>query len=241
MTKAILLSAGQGRRLLPLTENLPKCMLPVAGKSILQWQLDALLEVGIKDITIVTGFHSDIVEQLLKLNYADETGVKILYNPFFNLSDNLASCWIARSCMHTDFLLINGDTIFESAVPKQVLASPAAPITLTIDRKDRYDQDDMRVELNGLQVKNVSKVLSDEHTHAESIGMLYFRESGPKLFRENIEKAMQVPGGLKAWFLSVIDTLANENLVQACSVSGMRWAEIDFIADLESARKLMSD
>ena len=128
MTKAIILSAGQGRRLLPLTENKPKCLLAIAGRAILQWQLDALLEAGIEEISVITGFRSDLVEQLLRSEYPDITGIEVIYNPFFNVSDNLASCWLARSSMDSDFLLINGDTIFEHSVLNCVLASPSAPI-----------------------------------------------------------------------------------------------------------------
>ncbi|MBT7953002.1 MAG: phosphocholine cytidylyltransferase family protein [Gammaproteobacteria bacterium] len=236
-----MLSAGQGRRLLPLTENQPKCLLPIAGKSVLQWQLDALLDSGIENISVVTGFHSDLVEQLLESEYPKKPGIKILYNPFFSVSDNLASCWQARSHMNNDFLLINGDTVFEADLLKHVLASPSAPITLTIDQKSTYDEDDMKVELEGMQVRHVSKILTTEQSHAESIGMLYFRENGPERFRNSIEKAMRKPAGLKSWFLFVVDALAGENLVQACVISGMRWAEIDFIVDLESAEKLLAD
>ncbi len=239
MTKAIILSAGQGRRLLPLTENKPKCMLAIAGRAILQWQLDALLEAGIEEISVITGFHSDLVEQLLRSEYPDITGIKVVYNPFFNVSDNLASCWLARTDMDSDFLLINGDTVFESEVLNCVLASQSVPVTLTIDNKDSYDEDDMKVSLEGLHVRHVSKILTTEQTHAESIGMLYFRESGPLRFRESIEEAMRKPAGLRSWFLSVVDTLAKENLVHACSVSGKKWAEIDFIADLEAAEKIL--
>ena len=241
MTTAIILSAGQGRRLLPLTENQPKCLLPIAGRSVLQWQLDALLDAGIKNINIVTGFHSDLVEQLIESVYANDKGINVLYNPFFNVSDNLASCWQARAHMSNDFILINGDTVFEPDLLKYVLASPSAPVTLTIDKKVGYDEDDMKVELEGTRVKHVSKILTAEQSHAESIGMLYFRENGPERFRNSIEKAMRKPTGLKSWFLSVVDALAAENLVQACHISGMRWAEIDFIVDLESAEKLLAD
>jgi choline kinase len=238
MTKAIILCSGQGRRLLPLTENLPKCLLPIAGRSILQWQLDALLETGIEDISIISGFRSDLVEQLVESSYADNTGVKVSYNPFYSVSDNLASCWIARSQMHDDFLLLNGDTVFEPEILQCLMASPSAPVTITIDQKTSYDGDDMKVGLEGNQVRHVSKTLSAEQSHAESIGMLYFRENGPLIFRESIETTMRAPNALKSWFLSAVDALANKNMVQACSISGMRWAEIDFIVDMENAEKL---
>ena len=63
-TKAVILSAGQGRRLLPLTKNSPKCLLPISGKPIIEWQIDALLASGIEEIIVVTGFQTNLVEKL---------------------------------------------------------------------------------------------------------------------------------------------------------------------------------
>ena len=240
MTKAIILSAGQGRRLLPLTENKPKCMLEIGEKTVLQWQLDALLSAGIEDISIITGFHSEQVEALLQEAYKNKSSIKTIYNPFFNVSDNLASCWLAREEMAGNFLLINGDTVFEESLLGVVLNSDSAPVILTIDSKDSYDEDDMKVCLDGVQVRGVSKILNDEQTHAESIGMLYFRENGPRQFRATIENAMRKPSGLKSWFLSVVDAMATDGHVKACSISGHRWAEIDFLNDLEAAEKILA-
>src|SRR5665647_315997 len=127
--KTIILSAGQGRRLLSLTENIPKCLLPISGKSIIEWQIDALLAAGINEITVVTGFQSSMVEVLLQQRYANHAQVNTIFNPFFEVADNLVSCWIARSMMDRDFLLLNGDTVFDAALLTQVLNSEPAPIT----------------------------------------------------------------------------------------------------------------
>lgn len=240
MTNAVILSAGQGRRLLPLTENQPKCMLEIADRTILQWQIDALLANNIESIHVITGFHAEQINDMIAEKYAGVKGIRTIFNPFFSVSDNLASCWMASAAMEKEFVLINGDTIFEPAILKHVLGSPDAPITLTIDKKSRYDEDDMKVELNGSEVVHVSKVLNESQTHAESIGMLYFRDKGAELFRNRVSQSMHKPSGLKSWFLSVIDELAGEGKVQARSIAGFRWAEIDFIADLKNAEKLLS-
>ena len=241
MTNAIILSAGQGKRLLPLTETRPKCMLPVAGKTILEWQVRALLAAGIGRIFIITGFNSDLVEEHVNDRFgADMDRINIIYNPFYSVSDNLASCWMGRQAMDEDFLLLNGDTLFEPALLDTALASPAAPVTLTIDYKDSYDNDDMRVELHEAMVKSVGKTLPDEHTMAESIGLLYFRGGGPALFREHLDRQMKQGDGLRLWFLSVVDALAKQSLVRACSISGHRWCEIDFKRDLEQAEGVVS-
>ena len=241
MTNAIILSAGQGKRLLPLTEARPKCMLHVAGKSILEWQVQALLAAQIDKLFIITGFNSDLVEAHIHDRFgAEQERINIVYNPFFSISDNLASCWMARHAMDGDFILLNGDTLFEPSLLDTVLRSEPAPVTLTVDYKDSYDNDDMRVELNASMVKSVSKTLPDEHTMAESIGLLYFRGEGPALFREHLDRQMKQGTGLRLWFLSVVDALAKQSLVRACSINGHRWCEIDFKRDLDNAEAVFS-
>ena len=142
--KAIILSAGQGKRLLPLTAHLPKCLLQVQGKSILEWQLDTLLACGITDITVVVGYQADQVEAVLHEKYR-QTAIHTLLNAEFASTDNLVSCWLARAEMHEDFILLNGDTLFEPAILRQVLEEAHAPVTVTVNEKNGYDSDDMKV------------------------------------------------------------------------------------------------
>jgi len=241
-TKAVILSAGQGRRLLPLTKNSPKCLLPVSGKPIIEWQIDALLTAGIKEIIVVTGFQTNLVEELLQQRYPDHKQIRTLFNPFFEVADNLASCWVARSVMDCNFLLLNGDTIFDVSLLKQVLESEPAPITLSIDYKKVYDADDMKVQLDnkGL-VKHVNKTLPEDQIDAESIGLIYFRSNGPILFRDAVEEALRYPSELKSWYLTIIDKLAGKNLVNVCAISGHRWCEIDYSSDLTKAQELFSE
>ena len=241
-TKAIILSAGQGRRLLSLTENTPKCLLPVSGKPIIEWQIDALLSAGVNEINVVTGFQSTMVETLLQHRYSQqylERQVSTIFNPFFEVADNLASCWIARSAMDCDFLLLNGDTVLDESLLTHVLNSDPAPITLSVDHKPLYDADDMKVQLDERGwVKHVSKTLPADQIDAESIGLVFFRELGPQLFREAVEAALRRQAELKSWYLSIIDALAQKQMVKSCSISQHLWCEIDFAVDLARAEAL---
>jgi choline kinase len=240
MTRAIILAAGQGRRLLPLTAERPKCLLQVAGRSVLEWQVDALLGARVAEVTVVTGFRAEAVDAVIARRYGGDK-VHALFNPFFEVADNLASCWLARHLMAGDFLLLNGDTLFEPAVLDRVLASPPAPITLTVDRKPAYDDDDMKVQLQGSKVRHVSKTLPHDRVQAESIGLLFFREDGPALFRGAVESAMLHPTSLRLWYLSIIDALAVRGCVQSCAIAGLRWTEIDFPEDLARAASLFPE
>ena len=236
--KAVILSAGQGKRLLPLTQDQPKCAIPIHGRSILEWQINELLKFDISPIHVVVGFGAATVEKIVS-NYDSSHAIHTLYNPFYALADNLISCWTARNEMMGDFILLNGDTLFETAVLERVLQAPPDPITLVTDEKSQYDADDMKVVVQGTQLVRIGKTLPLEQVNGESIGMIRFQDAGPQLFRSTIEDRVRQTESLKQWYLSLIDELAQKNQVSTVSIKGLTWAEIDNPADLQQAETLL--
>jgi choline kinase len=236
----VVLSAGRGRRLLPLTESLPKCLLRVGGRSVVEWQMRALGECGVPRATVVVGFGAEKVEAELAARCPSPPEIRTLFNPRFDSADNLISCWMARGAMHGDFLLINGDTLFEADVARRVLASDPWPVTVAVVRKRVYDADDMKVHCEGASLRQIGKGLAPHQTDGESIGMLLFRGEGPRLFRAALERAAASPLAPTQWYLSVINDMAGEGLVRTLSVDGLEWTEIDYLRDLEKAELLVS-
>lgn len=245
--KAVILSAGQGSRLLPLTEDRPKCLLPLGdgasgdgGMSVIEWQIQELAKCGVDEVVVVVGFHAELVEKLLAGLARPGLAIRTIYNPFFKLADNLGSCWLARHEMDRDFLVVNGDTVFEAAIPERLLAAATAPITVTIDRKDEYDPDDMKVVVDGSRLLDIGKTLALDQVNGESIGMLLFRGEGPRAFAEAVDRSMRTPEGLKWWYLRVIALLAREGNVGTVSIEGLDWGEIDYPVDLQQVRKMVA-
>jgi choline kinase len=236
--KAITLSAGQGKRLMPLTADRPKCLLPVGDRTLIEWQLHSLAGNGIDEVVVVVGFMAERVEERLARVKIPGLRIRVIYNPFFAVSDNLASCFLVRHEMDRDFVLINGDTISEPAVLGRVLKAAQAPITVTMDRKDVYDADDMKVSVEGDRLIDIGKTLTSDVTNGESIGMLLFKGEGPALFRNAVEAAMKRPEGLKLWYLSVIAEIARSGHVGVASIEGLEWGEVDFPADVDRANEL---
>lgn len=234
--KAIILSAGQGRRLMPLTANTPKCCLMLAGKTLLEHQIDSLVANGIDEIVVVTGFGHRVVDQVI--SKIPGIPVRTLYNPFYALSDNLGTSWVARHEMNAPFLLINGDTLFEPSTLTRLLSGePDFPITLATDHKGQYDDDDMKVIADGEKLRRVGKTLNRESINGESIGMMVFNQVGADAFVRKVEKLMAGSGGLVRWYLSAIDELAMDDLVGIRSISGSSWCEVDDHADLAHAEE----
>ncbi|MCC6828224.1 MAG: phosphocholine cytidylyltransferase family protein [Novosphingobium sp.] len=238
---AILLSAGQGSRMLPLTAERPKCMIEFSGRSLIEWQVEMLARGGVKRIDVVTGFMTDMVDECLAAIRDPRVEIRTRFNPFYKVADNLGSCWIARDAMDGDFLILNGDTLVSEEIVARVQQGSDWPIAVTVDVKPAYDSDDMKVSreagANG-RLNRIGKTLTAAESNAESIGFLAFRGEGAALFRNAVRAAMRTPEGVQHWYLKVIDSLAPTGKVGTVSIEGLGWAEVDFLNDIEIATRL---
>jgi choline kinase len=235
INKAIILSAGRGSRLLPLTARRPKCLIALSGKSLLEWQLDALQDCGIEEVVVVTGFEDHQVDSAV----AGRPGVRTLFNPFYHVADNLGSVWMARQAFDGDTLLLNGDTLISHRILETVLAAEAGPISVTVDEKDSYDSDDMKVLRDGERLLRIGKALEPGRYNAESIGLLAFRGTGARLFIDQVDAMLRSPDGTRRWYLRAIDELARAGAdVRSVSIRGEEWQEVDYPEDVELARAL---
>lgn len=238
ISKAIILSAGQGSRLLPLTADLPKCLIELSGRTLIAWQVDALFANGVTDIHVVTGFMSDKVEAELARLARPGLTLTVVFNPFYKVADNLASCWMARDAMHSDFLILNGDTLVSEQIVAAVVRGASWPIAVTVDVKPAYDSDDMKVSRDGDRLVAIGKTLTAEQSNAESIGFLAFRGEGATLFRDTVAAFMKTPAGIENWYLKIVDSIAGTGKVGTVSIEGHDWAEVDFLNDVETAEAL---
>ena len=238
--KGIILSAGQGRRLLPLTTDLPKCLLRIGGRTVLEWQLRMLAAAGIHHVVVVVGFGAAAVERQLTDIAPPGMQVRTLFNELYDRADNLVSCAVASPEMGEDFLLLNGDTLADSTVVSRLLASPERPVAMAVARKGEYDADDMKVSCAGTRVTRVGKDLGADETHGEAIGFSLYRGRGPELFTQALDEILRQPEGSRRWYLSAVSLLAGRGHVHRVGVEGARWAEIDYLHDLPRARALVS-
>jgi choline kinase len=235
--KAIILSAGQGSRLGHLVDHRPKCLIDFNGRSLLDRQLDALEANGVGEAVVVTGFHDELVQQAIAARSGGPS-VRTIYNPFYKVADNTGSLYMAREELTGDCLVWNGDTLVSHALMARVVANRQPGICVTIDRKDGYDDDDMKVIASSEgRLRAIGKRIS-EGVNAESIGLLAFRSGGAERFRDAIERAMRTSEGTTIWYLRVIHHLAQNGEVWTLDIAGDEWGEVDFPADVEAARVL---
>lgn len=236
--RAIVLNAGYGGRLRPATNGLPKCLLPVdADHSVLEVQLRTLARCGIRHVTIMIGYEAEKIEQFLATHPIASLTVQTRYNPFFATTNTAVTCWLAIRDMTEDFVLVNGDTLFDSEILRRVLAAPEAPLVMAVDQKPSYDADDMKVMLTTCgRLKGVGKSLPESKIDGESIGLMAFRANGVVAFRSALETAVRDPEALRLWYHDVISLMAPKLLVNTVLIKGLWWREIDTPQDLAEVR-----
>jgi choline kinase len=239
MDKAIILSAGQGSRLGHMVDNRPKCLIDFGGRTLLDRQLDCLDANGVREAVVVTGFHDELVNEALS-NRTAGPNVRAVYNPFYKVADNLGSLFMARDELSGDCLVWNGDTLVSDPLMARVIANQRQGICVTIDRKDSYDSDDMKVVVDDDgRLRSIGKRIS-AGVHGESIGLLAFRSGGAERFLEAIERDIRTPEGTTIWYLRVIHHLAQQSDVWTFDIAGEEWGEVDFPQDVERARELVA-
>ena len=224
-----------------MTDDRPKCLIEFNGRSLLDRQLDTLAAAGVGEAVVVTGFHDELVDAAVerRRQAGEGPGVRTRFNPFFKVADNLGSLFMVRDELQGDCLVWNGDTLVSTALMARVVGNNCQGICVTVDRKDQYDEDDMKVvrdERDG-RLRAIGKRIP-KGVNAESIGLLAFRAGGAERFRAAIDKAMRTAEGTTIWYLRVIHHLAQESEVWTLDIKGEEWGEVDFPEDVAGAQAL---
>lgn len=242
--KIIILAAGKGERLYPLTRNTPKPLLDVGGgRTLLEMQIESIQASGVIDeIVLVIGYLAEQIEA--KIQYYQDRGIKIetVYNPFYDVSNNLLSLWFAKGEMTDSFMITNGDNLFTADVFKDFVQENSGGIFLSISRKDHYDDDDMKVSLRRDLVERVSKQIKLQETHAESPGLLLVDGAKAVATAKNeLEKLARMPAHRNSFWLELLNQLAEKGIpVQSWEFDGTtKWQEVDVHLDVDKVKKLI--
>ena len=230
-TTAILLAAGRARRLGSLTDDRPKCLLDVGGRTLIQHQLQALRAVGVTRVVVVTGYFADMVEAECG------PGVTYVHNEIFDRTNSLYSLEMALHHGADGFFLTNADVLFDPALLRR-LASTPHPDALLYEPARDLGEEEMKVRLQGDRVCAMSKELDKGTYHGENLGVLRFSRDGYRRL-EPFVRRLVVGNEATAWAPLAFDAFSREHPLHAVSSEGSPWIEIDFPEDLERARTVV--
>lgn len=230
--KALLLSAGLGSRLAPITDSVPKSLVTVNGESILFKQIDNLITNGINDITIVSGYLSDILKQAVWSKYKN---IKIIENTDYQKTNNMYSAYLAKELFNDELFMMNADVFFDSDIIRQMLICENKSV-IAVD-KGRYNNESMKVICNGNRVTSISKAISKDDTYGTSIDVYKFSKSGAKAFIDRCEFYIEENKELNLWSEVALNDALEMDEFLACDIYG-RWLEIDDKNDLKMAEDI---
>ncbi len=238
--KIIILAAGKGERLFPLTKDTPKALLHLwDGTTILGRQISAIKEnPEIKEVAIVLGHHAGKVEKKIPEYCSDGLCIKPLFNPVYDITNNLITLWMAKHEMDDDFIITNGDNLFKPEVLKKLINSVGDGIYITIDKREKYAQEDMKVTIDKERnrIIRVHKEIEPENTHGESVGIVKVQGAEHrKAFRESLETLAKNLEYRHKFWLEVFNHLAEKNHhIGYVEIGPDDWKEIDFHPDFTS-------
>ena len=241
--KIIILAAGKGERLFPLTKNTPKPLIDLGdGETLLEKQLKSLSESKVIDeVIIVLGYLYEQIESKLK-NFKTKLKIKTYYNPFYEMSNNLITLWLSKYEMNEDFLITNGDNLFTSDVVRDLVNNTNDGIYVTICYRDDLGEDDMKVNLDeNKKVLRVSKEINNSNT--ESIGLVKVQgERFRNIYQEVLEQLARDKQYINKFWLETFNVLAVKGVeIHSYQIEREKWREVDFHFDLKDLKELIKN
>ena len=231
--KALILAAGIGSRLRPLTDEYPKSLVKVNGKEILFKQIENLKENNIEDITIIAGYKKEVLEEKVKSKYPE---IEIIDSKDYLTTNNMYSAYLASKKLYgEDFLMMNADVFYDSSVLTELINCPYENAIVT--DIGRYMEESMKViEKNG-RLFEISKQIKKEDALGCSIDVYKFSKNGGRAFFNKCKEYIEDKKELKMWSEVALNDILSEVEFKACKLVG-RWFEIDNHEDLKAAEEL---
>lgn len=234
--KALILAAGLGSRLAPITNDRPKSMVPVNGKPILLKQIENLTSNGVNDIIIVTGYKSEVIKEAVGSKYPD---IKIIDSVDYATTNNMYSAYLAKDLLAgSEFLLMNADVYYDASIITELLDSKYENAIVT--DIGSYNEESMKViEENG-RIVAISKQIPQEEALGNSIDVYKFNAEGGNAFFAKAKEYIEDKKELKLWSEVALNDILKDVAFVACPLKG-RWVEIDNHDDLALASSLFKD
>jgi choline kinase len=236
ISTALLLAAGTGSRLYPLTKDVPKCLTLVNEKSILERLITNLKQQGFKRLVIVIGYKKECIVDFLG-SQTEDLSIEYIYNPFYKTTNNIYSLWMARNTIKDSFVLLESDLVLET------------PLLDKMMYPDRMAVAKMHSGLNGttVSVNNQNMVTQFQTGTTETYTDIRYKTVNIYSFSQaswsEIAKKLNhyiSEGNVHSYYEIVFSKMVQEKSVcfEAVSFDEKPWYEIDTINDLAKAEKL---
>ena len=226
--RTLLLPAGRGTRISRYLSGRPKCTVDIGGgQCLIRYTAELLLSRGVSRVGLVLGYRQEDVREALK-----GLPVEFYYNPFFDVTNSIASAWFARDFIDggEDIMIMNGDVYVDEGLLDRILEEKMSPVmfsdetrTVTADYKFYYE--------NNVLLK-YGKELEGGDVTGEYIGLGKFTADFLPCFLEKMDEMIACQKH-SVWWENVLYEMTAERPIYVRDVAGAFWAEVDYIEDYE--------
>ena len=234
----VILAAGMAKRLRPLTDERPKCLLTVGERTLLQRTVDAQIAAGITEWVVVTGYRANMIRDFLTQHYPQLT-IHFIDNPDYAHNNNIFSLWLTRPYTDgKDFLLMDSDILFDPQILPEVLKQPDSVLALN---RHELGEEEIKVILDtDGRVVEISKVCSIEQAIGESVGIEKMTaDYSTALFKE-LEQMIEGEGLIDIFYERAFERLIPQgHTFRIVDTTDFFSIELDTVEDFENAQKLI--
>jgi choline kinase len=236
---AVLLVAGVGSRLRPLTDDRPKALMDLGGETILARALRQLIARGVHEIVLATGYRDDQIRRAVEHVPARVT---LCPNRDYDSTQNSVSLALCRpALLGKSFYKLDGDVVFDAAVLERLDACPAE-LAVAVDSQRVLDAEAMKIRAEGARILEFGKALPIARAAAETIGIERLEAAAAARVFDAIERELAA-GRRDRYYEDVYSELVGQGTLapEAVEVGDLAWSEVDTFDDLERARALAAE
>jgi choline kinase len=236
--KTVILAAGAGSRLKPLTDHIPKCLLKAGGKSILEMTIENLLATGNSEVIIVTGYLENKIREFL-LERFPKLKVTFVHNKYYESTNNIYSLWLAKdSVLGDDMMMMDSDIVFDKRILTK-LQNSGFRNCLALKRHDVHEEEiKVKADEKG-RVTGISKEINPSEAAGESIGIEIFGKEALTELYFILDRKVLDEKKVNQFYESAFQELT-ENDLYIVDTTEYFCMEIDTAEDLSAAEELVS-
>ena len=234
----VILAAGMAKRLRPLTDERPKCLLKVGERTLLQRTVDGMIAAGIRELVVVTGYRANMIHDFLTETYPELT-IHFIDNVDYQHNNNIFSLWLTRPYTDgRDFLLMDSDILCDPAIIPTVINVGDSALALN---RHELGEEEMKVVADAEgRITEISKTCRPEDAAGESVGIERMTpDYSTALFRE-LEQMIEREGLIDIFYERAFERLIPQgHTFRIVDTTDLFSIELDTPEDFENAQRLI--
>ena len=243
----VILAAGMAKRLRPLTDTRPKCLLPVAGRTLLERTVDAMHQAGITEFVVVTGYRADQIRDFLNVQCSminvqcSMFNVQYLHNADYAHNNNIYSLWMAGQVVRgREFLLMDSDILCDPAAVVRIAQEPVS--ALAVNRHDLGEEEMKVVVDSDMRITEISKTCRPEDAMGESVGIEHITADYSEALYRELDQMILQEGLVDIFYERAFERLIPQgHTFRVVDTTDYFSYELDTPEDYQRAQELFSD